>query len=62
MKLLRQLCILLGIVFSGGVLNKTFGIPIPGNILGMIILIILLFFKVIKIERIEDVSYFWYEG
>lgn len=59
MKLLRELLIILTIYFCGEFLSSNFNLPIPGNILGMIILLILLITKTIKIERIETVSNFF---
>lgn len=59
MKLLRELLIILIIYFLGELLAYTFNLPIPGNILGMIILLILLSTKIIKVESIEKVSNFF---
>jgi holin-like protein len=58
MKLLRQFAIIIVICFLGEVLNKLCGIPIPGNVLGMIILLFGLITKVIKLSYIEEVSEF----
>lgn len=58
MKLLRQLGIVLLICMIGEVIQKLTHIPIPGNVLGMIILLFCLIFKVINLEMIEDVSKF----
>lgn len=61
MKLLRQSCLILAICFIGEVLNKIFNLPIPGNVLGMIILLILLSTGVVKLEKIEEISNFLLE-
>ena len=58
MKILRQMALLLLIVFIGDVLNKVFKIPIPGNILGMIILLLALLSGIIKLHQIEEISKF----
>lgn len=58
MKILRQLGIVLSIALLGEFFSKTFKLPIPGNVLGMIILLCLLSLKIIKIEMIEDISDF----
>ena len=58
MKILRQMALLLLIVFIGDILNKVFGIPIPGNILGMILLLVALITGIIKLDQIEDISKF----
>lgn len=58
MKILRQLAIILIIAFSGEVLSKIFHLPLPGNVLGIVILLCLLSLKIIKLEMIEDISKF----
>jgi holin-like protein len=58
MKLLRQFAIVIVICFLGEILNRFLGIPIPGNVLGMIILLAGLVTKVIKLSYIEDISEF----
>ena len=58
MKILRQVALLLLIVFIGDILNKVFRIPIPGNILGMILLLLALLTGIIKLHQIEEISKF----
>lgn len=58
MKLLRELLIVLVIYFVGEFISKLFDLPVPGNIIGMILLLILLCTKIIKLEMIETVSKF----
>lgn len=58
MKILRQMAVLLLLVFIGEVLNKAVGIPIPGNILGMILLLVALLTGIIKLHQIEETSKF----
>ena len=58
MKLFREAIIIFGIYLVGELLSGTLGLPIPGNILGMIILFILLCTKVIRLEQIENISKF----
>lgn len=58
MKLLRQFAIIIVICFLGEILNRFLGIPIPGNVLGMIILLAGLVTKVIKLSYIEHISEF----
>jgi holin-like protein len=57
-KILKQLSIILGIWFVGEMISKLSGIPIPGNVIGMIILLLLLVFKVIKVDTIKETSEF----
>lgn len=58
LKLLRQLGIILGILFGSHLLQKVTGFPIPGTVLGMIILLIGLITGLIKIEMISEASQF----
>lgn len=58
MKLLRQLGIILGIALLGEIISKLLNLPIPGNVLGMVILLIFLSLKIVKIEMIEELSNF----
>jgi len=58
MKLLRQFLIILIICFIGEVLSKVVHVPLPGSIIGMILLFICLFTGLIKLEMIEEISKF----
>lgn len=58
MKLLRQLAIILVICLIGEIINKFFNVPIPGNVLGMVILLIALSSGILKLKHIEEVSEF----
>lgn len=58
MKLLRELLIIIVIYFAGEIISNFFSLPVPGNIIGMILLLILLCTKVIKLEMIENVAKF----
>ncbi|SES95739.1 holin-like protein [Natronincola peptidivorans] len=58
MTLLRQLAIVIGICFAGELINKAFNIPIPGNVLGMMLLLILLTTGIIKLEMIDEIAKF----
>ncbi|WP_319509102.1 CidA/LrgA family protein [uncultured Methanolobus sp.] len=42
----------------GDLIHNYFNLPIPGNVLGMVMLLILLLTGVIKLTMIEDVSNF----
>lgn len=61
MKLLREAMIIIAIYFLGELLSKSLIKVIPGNIIGMLILLIMLSTKVIKLEAIETVSKFLLE-
>jgi holin-like protein len=56
--LLKQFSIILSIYFLGELLQKTFGLPVPGNILGMLILFFCLLSGIIKLEMINRISDF----
>lgn len=58
MKLLREAMIIIAIYFFGELISKTLIKFIPGNILGMLILLLMLSSKMIKLEAIETVSKF----
>ncbi|WP_297421686.1 CidA/LrgA family protein [Clostridium sp.] len=58
MKLFREALIILGIYLLGELLSSLLHLPIPGNILGMVILFILLLTNVIKVENISTVTNF----
>lgn len=58
MKLLRQLGIVLIIAFLGELISKIFHLPLPGNVLGIIILLGLLSLRIIKVEMVDDISSF----
>lgn len=58
MKLFREALIIFGIYLVGELLSSVFRLPIPGNILGMVILFILLCTKTIKVDNISNVTNF----
>ncbi|MFL0246564.1 CidA/LrgA family protein [Candidatus Clostridium stratigraminis] len=58
MKLLRQSAIILVMCLLGEMINKIFNIPIPGNVLGMVLLLIFLLTGIIKLTHIDKVSDF----
>lgn len=58
MKLVRQLFIILLILFIGELIHNLFVLSIPGNVIGMLILVLCLCTKIIKLEWIEEVSNF----
>ena len=56
--MLKQFSIILSIYFLGELLQKIFGLPIPGNILGMLILFFGLLAGIIRLEMIDRISDF----
>lgn len=58
LKLFREALIILGIYLVGELLSSSIHLPIPGNILGMVILFILLCTKIVKVDNISNVTNF----
>ncbi|MCG4580534.1 CidA/LrgA family protein [Clostridium cochlearium] len=58
MKILRELGIILSICVLGEIIHSIFKLSIPGNVIGMIILFILLYLGVIKVNMISQISKF----
>lgn len=56
MNKLGQFGIILGVLFLGEFLHLKFNLPIPSTIMGMIILFVLMFFKIIKLSWVEDIG------
>ncbi|WP_459479647.1 CidA/LrgA family protein [Clostridium saccharoperbutylacetonicum] len=55
MKYLKQLMIILMAYFLGVILQSVFNLPIPGTVIGLIILFFGLSFGIVKMEMIEDI-------
>jgi len=58
MKYLRQLMIILIPYIIGVVLQLTFNLPIPGSVIGLIILFLGLQIGILKVEMIEELCEF----
>lgn len=58
MKFLRQFAIILVICFLGEALHRVLNLPIPGSVVGMILLLLGLMTGVIKLKHIEETSEF----
>ncbi|MBP1910032.1 CidA/LrgA family protein [Methanolobus bombayensis] len=58
MKYIAQFAIILIICYLGELIHNFLHIPIPGNVLGMVLLLILLLTGVVRLSMIEDVSNF----
>lgn len=56
MKTLKEFSLVLIILFTGQILQQKYNIPVPGTILGMIILLLLLLTRIVRIERIEKIT------
>lgn len=58
MKYLIQFGIILVVCFLGDVLHSALALPVPGNVMGMLLLLFFLLTGIIKLSMIEDVSNF----
>ena len=58
MKYLKQLFIILIVSFVGELVHFLVPLPIPASIYGLVIMFLLLEFRVVKVEKIKDVSSF----
>ena len=54
MKTLKQIGIISAILLISQIIQQMFHLPIPGTVLGMLILLALLIFKVVKLGWVED--------
>ena len=59
MRIPSQLAVIFAICLAGEFLHRIVGVPLPGNIIGMVLLLILLCLKVLKPEQISGVSGFF---
>lgn len=59
MKFFKESILILSIYFSGEIISKVFSLPIPGNIMGMIILFVLLATNTVKVEKVENLANFF---
>ncbi|SFM32045.1 CidA/LrgA family protein [Methanolobus profundi] len=58
MKYVIQFAIILAICYVGDLIHNYLALPIPGNVLGMVLLLILLLTGILELSMIEDVSNF----
>lgn len=58
MDILKELGIIFGILFAGEFINGFFGLVLPGNVIGMMLLFVLLLSGVVKLNQVEKVSNF----
>lgn len=61
MKYMRQFGIILGVTCAGELMKYFIPLPIPGSIYGLLLMFVLLFIKVIKVEQVKDVGEFLIE-
>ena len=56
--MLREFIIIFIINYIGTIISKTLALPIPGTIVGLLLLFALLYYKIIKLNMIENVANF----
>lgn len=56
MKILKELTIILFITFLGEILSKTLSLPLPGTVVGMLLLLACLITKIIKVDSLKITS------
>lgn len=56
---IKQLLIILGAYFAGHLLSAGLGLPVPASVLGLLILFLLLFFRVIAPSDVDDTADFF---
>lgn len=58
MKIYKQLTYILLFSFLGEIISKGLNLPVPGSVVGMLLLFLALQFKIVKIEDVELVGHF----
>lgn len=58
MKIYLQLLIIFGFSFIGNVISNVFRLPVPGSILGMILLFLTLQFKILEFRHVDEAGSF----
>ena len=58
MKLFREIILIFGIYYIGEFLTAFLNLPIPGNLVGMLLLFLLLCCNVVKLKQVSTVSDF----
>ena len=59
MKFFRESILLISIYFLSEIISKLLNLPVPGSIIGMILLFVLLTSNIIKIEKVENLANFF---
>ena len=62
MKIIGQLAIILAVYLSGLLIKIFFNLPLPGSIIGLLIMLALLHLKIVKVDNIKEVSSFFLDN
>lgn len=52
--MILEFIIIFGISYLGEILSKSFSLPVPGTVIGMFLLFIALYLKIIKVRHIKS--------
>lgn len=58
MKLFKQFLYIISFTYLGEIITKVAHLPIPGSVIGMVLLFLALYFKLVNVEKIEIVGRF----
>lgn len=61
MKFLRQFAIIMAITCSGELLRYLLPLPIPAGVYGLLLMFLLLFTKVLRVDQVKETAYFLIE-
>lgn len=58
MKLFKQFLLIISFTYAGDIVSKLLHLPIPGSVIGMVLLFAALSFKIVKVDDVETVGVF----
>ena len=58
MKIFREVLVIFGLYYVGELISTTLSLPLPGSLVGMILLFVLLQLHIVELEQIATVSDF----
>lgn len=58
MKLFREVLLVFGIAYVGEIISKTCHLPLPGSLVGMLMLLVLLQLRIVRLEHVSTISDF----
>ena len=58
MKLFKQFLLIISFTYAGEIISKLLNLPIPGSVIGMLLLFAALYFKIVKVSDVETVGVF----
>ena len=58
MKLFKEFLLIISFSYLGEIVSKLFKLPIPGSVIGMLLLFAALYFKFVKVDDVDTVGTF----